>query len=165
MTEKDRSGREKSHNTAFYIETLILVGMFTVVILVLTRMFALSGERSEEARRLTCAVHLAENAAEAVSASDSPQALCELLDEGGNARLTEGVSSRELSSENSLIQVWYDGGMNPAPAGDFETAITWIPEKAENGGDTGLVSGIISVYWKGELIYRLDTAVYRRCTP
>ena len=63
----------KKHITSFYAETLILILVFVAVILTLTQVFGLAKKQSEEAKLLTSAVTLAQNAAEAlsVSASDS----------------------------------------------------------------------------------------------
>ena len=69
----------------------------TGVILVLTRIFAFSGELSGRAGRLNRAVHLAENAAEAVAASDSLDMLCALLEENGNARDVPGGEGRDAA--------------------------------------------------------------------
>ena len=135
---KDR-GR-KRHITGFYIETLILVAVLTGVILVLTRIFAFSGELSGRAGRLNRAVHLAENAAEAVAASDSLDMLCALLEENGNAEM-----SRE--EKEGMLQVWYDA------------EVSWIPEAASGGG---FVESTVAVYWMEEAdpLYMVDTAVY-----
>ena len=55
--------------TAFYLETLLLIVVFIGIILVLTQVFGLSRTQSREARRLTDAVILAQNGAEAVLVS------------------------------------------------------------------------------------------------
>ena len=56
-----RGKKKKRRITAFYIEALLLVAAFTMVILVLTRVFAWAGQLGREAGILTKAVHLAEN--------------------------------------------------------------------------------------------------------
>ena len=56
--------RNKQGITAFSMEMLVLILVFTGVILTLTRMFALSKEQSTQARVLTRGVRLAENTAE-----------------------------------------------------------------------------------------------------
>lgn len=178
MTENGSRRKDKNwkrHSTAFYMEALALVAVFTVVILVLTKVFALSGQMSARARLLTCAVHLAENAAEAVSASDSPQTLYELLDEGGNVRIYQGMTSRDASfqsidipfsaEERGMVCAWYDREMNPLQEGEFRVDISWLPDEADGSG--GLVKSMIAVYWKDgtEPVYLLETAVYRRRKP
>lgn len=147
---KDR-GR-KRHITGFYMETLILVAVLTGVILVLTRIFAFSGELSGRAGRLNRAVHLAENAAEAVAASDSLDMLCALLEENGNAEM-----SRE--EKEGMLQVWYDAEMRPASGGEFRVEVSWMPEAASGGS---FVESTVAVYWMEEAdpLYMVDTAVY-----
>ena len=124
--------------------------IFIVVILVLMRVFALAGRMSSQAKVLTCAVRLAENAAEAVAASDSKEALFTFLDECGMGN----VSTSE-AGDKILFRAQYDGEMHPVPEGNFWVDVSWEPEY---GGD--LVKSGITVYWNGEEIYTLDTAIY-----
>lgn len=156
------AGKRRRHITAFYIETLILVAVFILVILVLTKVFAWSGRLGERAEILTGAVHLAENAAEAAAASESLEDLRALLDENGNAGISED-GSRETGG---ILQAWYDGTGNPAPEGDFRVEVSWRPagDLAESGGGEGLVECTVSVFWteEAEPVYVLETAVYVR---
>ncbi len=130
----------KPHNTGFYMETLILVIVFTVVIVILTKIFAVSGELSRKAGILTSAVHLAENAAEAVAASDSAETLLGFLDENGNAGMKEEGGS-------AVLQAWYDEKMNPVPESEagIRVEISWVRE-----GDDSMVQSAIAVYWQEE---------------
>ena len=110
----------KNRVTSFYVETLILILVFVAVILTLTRVFGMAKKQSEEAKLLTSAVTLAQNAAEAfsVSAADSGEALLALLDEGGNASLADGI-----------LTASYDADMTPDPAGLLRVEVereTWI---------------------------------------
>lgn len=139
----------KHRITAFYIETLILTLIFIVVILVLMRVFSLSRKMSGQANLLTCAVHLAENAAEAVAASGDEESLYALLDEAGRGNI-----SRPEEEDHILFRVRYDGEMNPAADGNFRVDVIWEPQGEE------LVKSRINVYWNEEEIYTLDTAVY-----
>lgn len=138
------------HITAFYIETLVLTVIFIVVILVLMKVFATAGRISSQAKVLTCAVHLAENAAEAVAASDSEETLYTLLNEAGIGDVTASGTG-----DTTLFRTQYDGEMDPAAEGSFQVDVTWEPQ---DGGE--LVKSGITVYWNGEEIYTLDTAVY-----
>ena len=79
--------KRKQHITAFYLETLLMIVVFISIILVLTRVFGSARVQSVEAKQLTSAVTLAQNTAEAVSASRSPEELLQILNEDGNARL------------------------------------------------------------------------------
>lgn len=142
---------KKRHMSNFYIETLGLIVIFIAVILVLTRVFALSARMSARAGILTKAVHLAENAAEAVAASNSPETLQGLLEENGNARLSE-------DGENAVLYVWYDEDMKPAEDGSFRVEITW---KAE-GEEPDFAESTVCAYWleEEEPVYSLETGVY-----
>lgn len=144
--EAAAGGRRRA--TAFYIETLVLAAVFTAVILVLVRVFALSEQTSIQARVLTNAVRLAENAAEAVAASESVQELADLLDQGGNVILEDGA-----------LRAGYDLDMEPGREGDFCLEAEWNPQESGAGN---LVRCRISVRWKDEEepVYVLETAVY-----
>ena len=48
--------KKKRHITAFYMEMLVLIAVFTVTILILTKVFALAGEQSAKAQVLTNSV-------------------------------------------------------------------------------------------------------------
>ena len=85
-----------NHNTSFYIETLLLILVFITVILLISQVFALGKNESGKAGMLTDAVTLAQNAAEAVSASSNVRELAELLDENGNV-LRPGEEYREIT--------------------------------------------------------------------
>lgn len=143
----------KKHTTLFYIETLVLAAVFIGVILVLTQVFARSRQMSLRARAMTCAVHLAENTAEAVSAAGSVEELALLLDEGGNVRALEGRGDATLRAQ-------YDREMKPVTSGSFWVDVTWAPETGEDSRMGSLVESVITVYWNGEEVYTLDTAVY-----
>ncbi len=122
----------KKHITAFYLETLLLAAAFVGVILVLTGVFGQARAQSAQAVRLTRAVALAENAAEAVAASDSEETLRSLL--AGEGDVTWSPGSVVLTD------------------GDYVVDITWSPEGAVAGGH-------IAVAFRGQEIYALDTAV------
>lgn len=98
--------------TSFYVETLILIVVFVAVILALTQVFGLAKKQSEEAKLLTGAVTLAQNAAEAFSAADSAESLFTLLDEGGNAAL-----------EGMVVTAAYGADMKPDPNGILRVEI------------------------------------------
>ncbi|MBQ2218533.1 MAG: hypothetical protein II418_06290, partial [Firmicutes bacterium] len=70
------------HITAFYIETLLLIVSFLLVILMLTNVFGLGKRESSRAQDLTNAVRLAETGAEAFAAAEGPAELADILDEG-----------------------------------------------------------------------------------
>lgn len=145
-----KAGRSK---TAFYIEALILVALFAMVILVLTKVFAWSGQKSRDAALLTNAIHLAENGAEAVMVSGSLEEVRTLLEENGNGEFTASETGE------STLRVQYDDDGNPVPEGTIWMDIQWIPEASEG---EGLVKAIITVNRIGstESVYTLETKVF-----
>ena len=102
----------KNRVTSFYVETLILILVFVAVILTLTQVFGMAKKQSEEAKLLTGAVTLAQNAAEAFPAAESSEALLKLLDEGGNAFL-----------DNDTVTASYDADMTPDPDGVLRVVV------------------------------------------
>lgn len=146
MNREGRGNKERGHITAFYIETLFLAVIFVAMILILLRVFSQASVMSDNARELTCAVGLAESAAEAVAASGSQEELIQLLDENGNVRPLDGGG----------ICAEYGTDGKPAPGGGLQVEVTWEPE------ENGCVNSIITVCRKGEKepVYSLTTAVY-----
>ncbi|MBE6726184.1 MAG: hypothetical protein E7576_13500 [Ruminococcaceae bacterium] len=107
----------KKHITSFYVETLILILVFVAVILTLTQVFGMAKKQSEEAKLLTSAVTLAQNAAEAFSAADSAESLFTLLDEGGNAAL-----------EGEIVTAAYGADGKPDPNGVLRVEIKRVSD-------------------------------------
>ena len=137
--------------TAFYLEVLLLTLGLILTVLVLTQVFALGRLQSASAAELTDAVCLAQNAAEAVSSSNSPEELLRKLDEG-NAAFVEGAAVPTVSAG-------YDSALQPVRGGALLLRVTWEPEAAEKGE---LVRSTITVTdGTGERkIYELRTAVF-----
>ena len=136
----------KKHITSFYVETLILILVFVAVILTLTQVFGMAKKQSEEAKLLTSAVTLAQNAAEAFSASaaDSGEELLALLDQGGNASLSNGILSAS-----------YDADMTPDPDGILRVEVereTWIMGEYYSKGTVRVVRSDT-----GEVICSVET--------
>lgn len=140
--------KEKGHNTAFYIETLVMIIIFVVIILVLTKVFAMAKIDSTQAQRLTDAVSLAQNTAETVQASDSRHELLTLLDEGGTAKITDGK-----------VIALYNKEKKPDKNGVYKVTVTWKPEKTKQGK---FVSSNIKVFYKDakKASYSMKTEVY-----
>lgn len=151
-----RGGRSK---TAFYIEALILVALFAIVILVLTKVFAWSGQQSRDAALLTNAVHLAENGAEAVMSSNSLEEVQALLEENGNAKIETANEDASGEAGPRTLRVQYDEDLNPVPEGTIWMDIQWIPGAS---GEEEFVKSIITVNQRGrtESVYTLETEVY-----
>ena len=123
----------KKHITAFYLETLLMIVVFIAIILVLTNFFSDARIQSVQASHLTEAVVLAENAAEAVAASDSLEMVQSLLNEEGT-----------INENGDVLTVLHDG---------YQVDITWEP-------DGKLVESRITVSRNEDEIYTLETAVY-----
>ena len=131
--------KKKQHITAFYLETLLMIAVFVSIILVLTRVFGSARAQSAKAKNLTAAVTLAQNAAEAVSASKSPQDLLALLGTDGNALLQEDASTGE-----ALVTAVYDTDLHPVPIpggilpeAQRSPAAGADPAQAEQAGEGG----------------------------
>ena len=129
-------------SAAFYIGTLAMVVMLLIVSLTVLRVFGAARADSRRAELLTKSVVLAENAAEAFSASDSPETLCGLL--GGELAQTDGGYS---------VSVRYDEDMNAQSDGTIVLCVEWQQEGL-------LASGTVTVSSGGEILYTLETAVY-----
>lgn len=144
--------KKNSHITAFYLETILLILVFMTIILVLTKIFGGSKGISSSAKNLNRAVCLAGNAAEAVAASDSPEAVAELLSDGGDIKING-------SSTAKSFRVDYDENMRPSVDGFYHVDVTWEPEKTPGG--TMVSSNISVLSGKSESpVYQLKTAVF-----
>ena len=154
------------HMTAFYLESVLIGIIFVLVISVLAQGFSQARIESQEAEKLTNAVCLAQNAAEAVGAADSKDVLTQLLDENGNAEL------RENAAGQAAVYAFYDGDMQPVTKEEASKIVrdhkaesvlmvkaTWEP--ADSGTGT-FVNSNIAVYCDAskEPLYTLHTGVY-----
>ena len=138
--------------TAFYMETLFLIAVFIAVILVLTRVFGIGRSKSQEARLLTSAVSLAQNAAEAVSGSSCQENVAALLAE-------KDAESITIDDEQGIV-ARYDRDMNPDPEGELKVVIGWDPQETVSGT---LVTCPVTVWEENqtdEPVYSLETAVF-----
>ena len=143
-----------SRTNALVVELMIAVLFFMLASTILARVFGFGKLESQSAKLLTNSVCLAENAAEAVSASESPEQLLELLDTCGNASSAEENGIRR-------IRVTYDADMTPDPGGKLCLDVTWEPNASASGV---LVNSVITAVYEGteEPIYTLKTAVFLR---
>ena len=122
----------KKQFTAFYLEAVMLIVVFGAVIMVLAGVFTAARAESARAAHLTRAVTLAQNAAEAVAASNDLEDVQDLLDKNGNAQIDDNV-----------LTVTDDG---------YIIIVEWLAE-----GDVAYSD--IAVWYSGETIYTLETAV------
>ncbi len=150
--KSSRTGQKRDGTTAFFIETLMLFTVFTVVTVVLMKGFSFAGKLSRDAESLSKAAHLAEAAAEMVSASESGETLLSLLNENGNASVLEQAADASYS----VYRAKYDADMRPSADGIFYADVSWKP------GQDGLVRSTVNIYRSGETeaLYSLDLAVY-----
>ena len=158
------------HNTAFYIETILMIVSFVAVILVLTNVFGLGKLESAKARDLTSAVRIAESAAEAFAAAEGPAELADLL--GGEPLVTlASASSQYPVSERdrlpAMIFSAYDADLNQVPEDGcaYWLSINWEPVKGtEQSNGAVLAEGTIKVYKTADPekdpIYTLQTKTY-----
>lgn len=144
------TGKKADGSIVFYIEALVLLAVFTAVITVLMNGFSSAEKLSRKAASLSCAVHLAQNAAEMASASKSGDMLFGMLDENGNACVIEEDASRAIYSAR------YDEAMMPAADGIFRVDVSWAPKEG------GMAESKISVYRNDgdEPLYALELGIY-----
>ena len=143
--------KKHSHITGFYLETLMLIVVFLMIILVLTQVFGLAQMQSTKAKRLTGAVILAQNAAEAVSASRTPEDLLALLNDDNNAF---------PMTDTAGVTACYDSELNPDAGGIYRVDVTWLSEEA---GDGTMIHSVAEVRCDETEapIYRLETERFR----
>ena len=143
--------KKQSHITGFYLETLMLIVVFVLIILVLTQVFGLAQMQSTRAKQLNGAVILAQNAAEAAAASETPEELLKLLNDNDNA---------VLMADTAGVTACYDSDLNPDAEGSYRVDVTWLPEETENGI---LVHSVAEVRCEDAEVplYRLETERFR----
>lgn len=143
--------KKQSHVTGFYLETLMLIVVFVLIILVLTQVFGLAQMQSTRAKQLNGAVILAQNALEAVSASETPEDLLKLLNDNDNA---------VLMADTAGVTACYDSDLNPDAEGSYRVDVTWLPEETKNGI---LVHSVAEVRCEDAEapLYRLETERFR----
>lgn len=133
--------------TAFYLETLLLVAAFAVVILVLIQCFAASERSRRQARELNDAVYLARNAAEAAAESGDTAELLVLL--GGNA-----------VAEESAMVLRYNEALEPDDEGIYRLRIFW--DMPMGAGSTVSYDITVENAETGDELFDLSTAVNPR---
>lgn len=138
-------------NRLYHLETFILMGLFILVTLVLSRVFISGRLLSQKAQQLTDAVCLAENTAELVRASDSKEDLAVLLDIGGNAETLTGTQDGSVT-----VRMSYDRDMKPSPQA-YYTVDARIGDSGERKDEHDVA---VRVYDPdGEEIYVLELTV------
>ena len=143
--------KKHSHITGFYVETLMMIVVFLLIILLLTQVFGLAQMQSTKAKRLNGAVLLAQNAAEAVAASETAEDLLALLNENDNAF---------PMTDTAGVTACYDIELNPDAGGIYRLDVTWLPEKTENGTMVRSVAEVRCDEAEAP-VYRLETERFR----
>ncbi len=136
---------------AFYVETILLVLFLLLSLTVLARMLGTARQLSREARQLSCAVRIAQDAAEQLAASDSREDFAVLL----GARQTEdGTLARAYNAEG-------------APAADaIPAAYTLLCRLEETAQPHGvLLTAYFTVCNDSEALYELETQKYFCAQP
>jgi Tfp pilus assembly protein PilV len=141
---------KKAGWSSFYSEALLLVVIFVALVLVLTGVFTAARAQSASARRLSRAVTIAANTAEAVSAAADSDELLALLNENGNAAAMTGIEG---------VTAYYAADGTPDPEGDFRVDVFTLTEPAAAGS---LFNGRITVRCGDEEpVYVLETVYFR----
>ena len=141
---------KKAGWSSFYSEALLLVVIFVALVLVLTGVFTAARAQSASARRLSRAVTIAANTAEAVSAAADGDELLALLNENGNAAAMDGSEG---------VTAFYAADGTPDPEGDFRVDVFTLTEPAAAGA---FFSGRITVRCGDEEpVYVLETVYFR----
>lgn len=115
---------KQRRNAAFYVETLLLVLFLLGMLAVLVQMFAAARSQSRQARQLTQATLLAQNAAECFDAAGSPQELALLL---------TGSETGILWNEEGRGEVRMDGQGTPDAAGPYCLALGYTLQPCAAG--------------------------------
>ena len=111
---------KRGHITGFYLETLLLIAVFIAIILVLTHVFGLGQGQSAEAKLLTNAVCLAQNAAEGFFLEDP-------VDRGET-------------------ETRYGADLTEDPEGEFLVRIEWKREDDMLRGEVTVQKGAETLY-------------------
>ena len=132
--------------TAFYVESLLLVGCFIAVILIVTSVFGKSRAMSEEAKILTSSVMVSENAAEIFQSHPDEAFMRELLDE------------ENLSESENGFALRYDAEGKPDALGTIELRIS-----VSDGSGTLRNLCVTAVkHETGKEIFRIETSAASR---
>lgn len=133
---------------AFYVETILLILFLLFSLTVLVRILGAARQFSREARELSCAVRIAQDAAEQLAASGSREDFAALLD--------------AHETEDGALAKAYDTQGTPA-ADDAAAAYSLLchTETTAQGAGT-LVTAYFAVSNEHGVLYELKTQKYFR---
>ncbi len=138
MRRADAQGRRPWHGGAFVVESLVLLAFLVAALAVTIQLMGVSHERGTQADRMSNAIILASNDAEAFAAN--PQA--------GN------VSANFQNADGALRET---GEGDDASGTAYQVSRT-VSQQSEAAGT--LYQAHIAVTADGETVYELDTARY-----
>lgn len=139
---------------AFYVETILLVLFLLFSLAVLVRMLGTAKQLSGEARQLSCAVRIAQDAAEQAAVCDSPEDLAALLD----ARQTEdGALIKAYDAQGAPLA---DGGQAADGTQAAYSLLCRVEQTAQGPGT--LLTVHFTVSNESGVLYELETQKYLR---
>ena len=142
----------KKRDTALIVEMLLLFVLLLIVIVTVTRVFVTARGQSLTARRLTGAVCLAENIAEAAHSAPDAESVPEIL------HGLDGVRDLQETEDGILLTIRQTGAK--ASTDVYRARLTLTEEPGEAGT---LLSGTVEMYFgdDAEPLYTLETGSYR----
>lgn len=131
---------------AFYVETILLILFLLFSLTVLVRILGAAKQFSLEARQLSCAVRIAQDAAEQAAVCDSPEDLAALLDA---AETEDGVLTKLYDAQGMPVS-------GSAVAGGAQNAAGNGTQSAGTDGAQDSAAGNAEAAYS--LLCRVDTA-------
>lgn len=162
---------------AFYVETVLLLLFLLLSLTVLVRMLGTARQLSREARQLSCAVRIAQDAAEQLAASDSREdfaallgarqaedgTLIQIYDAQGAPAGGAPVSHKMQAANGAPAE---DGAQSPDGAqasGTAQAAYSLLCRVEETPHGPGiLLTAYFTVCNEDNILYELDTQKYLR---
>lgn len=145
---------------AFYVETILLVLFLLFSLTVLVRMLGAAKQLSGEARQLSCAVRIAQDAAEQVAVCDSHEDLAALLD----ARQTEdGTLAKAYDAQGTPLADNGQAADGTSAADGTQAAYSLLCRVDTTAQGPGvLLTAHFTVSNESGVLYELETQKYLR---
>lgn len=139
---------------AFYVETILLILFLLFSLTVLVRILGAARQFSLEARQLSCAVRIAQDAAEQVAVCDSPEDLAALLD---TEQTEDGVLTKLFDAQGAPVS---GNAAEPGNAGAVYSLLCRVDTVAQGPGV--LLTAHFTVSNERGILYELETQKYLR---
>ena len=139
---------------AFYVETILLVLFLLFSLAVLVRMLGAARQFSVEARQLSCAVRIAQDAAEQAAVCDSPEDLAALL---GAQQTGDGTLFKAYDAQGAPLA---DEGQAADGAQGAYSLLCRVEQTAQGSGV--LLTAHFTVSNEAGILYELETQKYLR---